>query len=114
MSAPTASRCPSDRTSTSTSWSRWSTSAASGVTVGPVARANPGCGERRYRDGTGHRRLFPDPAPPETALAERRAPGALGGAEHRALRVPAEVRPHARSLATLAASRHPGLHAARL
>src|ERR1700733_13543663 len=71
-------------------------------------------GRTPCRHGTGPDPLFADPAPPALALAERRARRPVDRAEHRTLRVPAEIRAHARPVATLAASGRARLCGARL
>src|SRR5665213_271566 len=66
------------------------------------------------RRGTRACPLLAHPTPPAAALAERRARGGMGGAQYRTLRIPAEIRAHAGSLAAFAASRPAQLRAARL
>src|SRR3546814_11937771 len=49
------------------------------------------------------RALFADREPPEAGVARRRPRGGVGGAERRALRIPAEPDGHARPVAATAA-----------
>ena len=76
----------------------------------------PTCRQRRTSDpaAAGAHRLQRGAGPRAVALAGRRARGVVGGAQHRALRVPPPDSARARPVAAFAAPGHPRLRPARL